>query len=261
MRYKILPTSAAVLLLGTALAIAQGGPQHQRQGGAMDHSTAGQSERSGAAQEHGQSPGQPTRHSQSQDNRGRAQTTGQGQGREQEHDRTQGQGQGQNKEQERNPNKGQRSQNRDQDHPRTQGQREQHREQNQTKGQGERSQSREQERSGNHQGQRQQPNEQHEGNRTTGQGARGAGSVTLSSEQRTRIRQTVIEGGKAPRVSSVNFSINVGTVVPRRVHLVTVPQVIVDVHPEWRGFMYFVYNDEVIIVDRRTHKIVAVIEV
>jgi hypothetical protein len=42
--------------------------------------------------------------------------------------------------------------------------------------------------------------------------------------------------------------------------VVEVPDVIVEVHPEWRGFMYFVYNDEIIIVDRG-HKIVAVIEV
>jgi hypothetical protein len=41
---------------------------------------------------------------------------------------------------------------------------------------------------------------------------------------------------------------------------VTVPDVIVEVHPEWRGFMYFVYNDEIIIVDRN-HHIVAILEV
>ena len=60
-------------------------------------------------------------------------------------------------------------------------------------------------------------------------------------------------------MTNVNFSIKVGTAVPSR-HVVTVPDVIVEVHPEWRGFLYFVYNDEIIIVDKN-HHIVAVIEV
>jgi hypothetical protein len=61
-------------------------------------------------------------------------------------------------------------------------------------------------------------------------------------------------------VSNVNFSVRVGTAVPTSVRVVEVPDVIVEVHPEWRGFMYFVYNDEIIIVDKG-HKIVAVITV
>jgi hypothetical protein len=33
-----------------------------------------------------------------------------------------------------------------------------------------------------------------------------------------------------------------------------------DIHPQWRGFWYFVVGDEIIIVDRN-HKIVAVLAV
>ena len=57
----------------------------------------------------------------------------------------------------------------------------------------------------------------------------------------------------------MNFNIGVGTVVPRSVHLVTVPSTIVEIHPAWRGFMYFVVNDEIIIVEPETLKIIAVI--
>jgi len=89
----------------------------------------------------------------------------------------------------------------------------------------------------------------------------GGGSVTLTTEQRTSIRTSVLEGGKAPRVGKINFSLNVGTVLPRSVKVVEVPEVIVQVHPAWRGFLYFVYEDEIVIVDRRSHKIVAVIDV
>ena len=65
----------------------------------------------------------------------------------------------------------------------------------------------------------------------------------------------------APRVSKVDFSLNVGTVVPRTVHIVEVPEVIVTVHPEWRGYRYFIVNDEIVVVEPDTLKIVAVIAV
>jgi hypothetical protein len=84
--------------------------------------------------------------------------------------------------------------------------------------------------------------------------------VNLTTEQRTKIRQTVLAGGNVPRASNVNFSINVGTVVPTSVRVVEVPSVIVDIHPQWRGFWYFVVGDEIIIVDRN-HKIVAILAV
>jgi hypothetical protein len=85
--------------------------------------------------------------------------------------------------------------------------------------------------------------------------------VSLTVEQRTRIRETVLRGGSAPRVTNINFSINVGTVVPRTIRVVAVPEVIVDIHPAWRGFLYFVYEDEIVIVDPNTYRIVAVLEV
>jgi hypothetical protein len=96
-------------------------------------------------------------------------------------------------------------------------------------------------------------------NQKAGQGQTGKGSASLNTEQRTKIRDTVLRGGSVNRVSNVNFKINVGTVVPRSVHLVTVPATIVEVHPAWRGFLYFVVNDEIIIVEPGTLRIVAVI--
>jgi hypothetical protein len=44
------------------------------------------------------------------------------------------------------------------------------------------------------------------------------------------------------------------------VRVVAVPQLILDVQPEWRGHMYFIVGDQIIIVDRN-HRIVAVIDV
>ena len=63
-----------------------------------------------------------------------------------------------------------------------------------------------------------------------------------------------------PRVNNVNFAVRVGTTVPTSVRVVEVPPTLIEIHPQWRGHMYFVVGDEIIIVDRN-HRIVAVIEV
>jgi hypothetical protein len=95
----------------------------------------------------------------------------------------------------------------------------------------------------------------------TAQGqAKSGGSVALTTEQKTKIRSTVLTKN-APRVTNVNFSLNVGTVVPRTVRLVTVPPTLVEIHPAWRGFLYFVHEDEIVIVEPGTLKIVTIIEV
>jgi hypothetical protein len=62
-------------------------------------------------------------------------------------------------------------------------------------------------------------------------------------------------------VNTVNFDVRVGTVVPRSVHFATLPPVLVEISPEWRGYRYFVYHEEIVIVDPHTLRIVAVLEV
>jgi len=86
--------------------------------------------------------------------------------------------------------------------------------------------------------------------------------VTLNEEQRTRIRDTVINAHGAPRVGSVNFGVTVGTVIPRGgVEIVPVPETLVLIEPRWRGFSYFIYESELVIVDPRDMTIVAVVPV
>ena len=87
-----------------------------------------------------------------------------------------------------------------------------------------------------------------------------ANSASLTSEQRTKIRTTVLTAN-APRVTNVNFSVNVGTVVPRTVRLVAVPAPLIEIHPAWRGYMYFVHDDRIVIVEPGTLRIVTIIEV
>jgi len=98
---------------------------------------------------------------------------------------------------------------------------------------------------------------------TTSGSANASGSVNLTSEQKTKIRTTVIEGRNAPKISrsSINFNLSVGTVVPRdRVHFVAVTPELISIHPAWRGDYYFVVDEQLIIVDS-AGRIIAVIDV
>jgi len=82
--------------------------------------------------------------------------------------------------------------------------------------------------------------------------------VTLTAEQRTRIQQTVLARSDVPRVNRVNFALRVGTIVPTSVRVVEVPDTLIEIYPEWRGDLYFVAEDDIIIVDH-SHRIVATI--
>jgi hypothetical protein len=84
--------------------------------------------------------------------------------------------------------------------------------------------------------------------------------VTLTAEQRTRLRQTVLAGSNVPRVNDVTFALRVGTAVPSTVRVVEVHDTLISIHPEWRGHYYFVVSDDIVIVDRE-HRIVAMVPV
>ena len=89
--------------------------------------------------------------------------------------------------------------------------------------------------------------------------AGGGAQAQISTEQRTQIRQTVMRVGDAPRVSSVNFSLSVGTVVPRTVKYVLLPPRVVEIYPAWRGYHFFIVGDQIVIVESGSLRIVAVI--
>ena len=98
------------------------------------------------------------------------------------------------------------------------------------------------------------------GNERLGQ-SRGSSrtSLQLSQDQRTRI-QAVIGKEHAPRFSgSEHFDITVGARVPRDVHVAVLPEDIVSIVPEYRGFDYILVGDNILIVDPVTLEIVAVI--
>ncbi len=89
-------------------------------------------------------------------------------------------------------------------------------------------------------------------------GSASSSATQLTTEQRTEVREKVL--ANAPRDNNVTFSVNIGTVVPRTVHVATVPETLIRIHPEWRGHRFFVVRDEIIIVDN-DFRIIAVLPV
>jgi hypothetical protein len=84
-------------------------------------------------------------------------------------------------------------------------------------------------------------------------------SVQLSQDQRTRIQAAIGKGHAAHFSGSEHFDITVGAKVPRDVHVAALPEDIVTIVPEYRGFDYIVVGDNILIVDPVTLEIVAII--
>jgi hypothetical protein len=83
-------------------------------------------------------------------------------------------------------------------------------------------------------------------------------AVPMSSEQNIKFRETM-KGEKAERLTSVRFSISIGEEVPRSVRYHRLPARIVEYAPQYRDFDYVLVGDDILILDPRTHRIVAVI--
>lgn len=92
---------------------------------------------------------------------------------------------------------------------------------------------------------------------TTGQ---AGASAKFSTEQRTKITSVIREQHVQP-ATNINFSISPGVRVPRTVSFHPLPQEVVTIYPEWRGYEFFLVNDKIVVVNPRTLEIVDVIDV
>jgi hypothetical protein len=84
-------------------------------------------------------------------------------------------------------------------------------------------------------------------------------AAKLSTEQRTQIT-TVIRDQRVQPLNNVNFSISVGTRVPRDVRFHPLPREVVTIYPEWRGYEFVLVNNQIVVVDPQTFEIVAILE-
>jgi Protein of unknown function (DUF1236) len=92
--------------------------------------------------------------------------------------------------------------------------------------------------------------------KTVGQAGAGA---KLSTEQRTKIT-TVIKQQRVAPVTNVNFSVSVGTRVPRDVSFHPLPAEIVTIYPDWRGYEFILVRDQIVVIDPSSLEIVAVLD-
>ncbi|MGY3037697.1 hypothetical protein ACVIIV_006867 [Bradyrhizobium sp. USDA 4354] len=82
--------------------------------------------------------------------------------------------------------------------------------------------------------------------------------VNLNKQQETRISTSISRLNVRP-LTNVNFSLNVGTVVPRDVHLSTLPPDVVEIVPQYRGYSFALVKDRIVVVDPATYKVVTVL--
>jgi hypothetical protein len=82
-------------------------------------------------------------------------------------------------------------------------------------------------------------------------------SVNINDQQRTRISTSISHLNVQP-LNNVNFSLSVGTVVPRDVRLQPLPAEVVEIVPQYRGYNFVLVKDEIVIVEPSSYNIVAV---
>ena len=82
------------------------------------------------------------------------------------------------------------------------------------------------------------------------------GSITIAPEKRTVIKQRFTG---AP-VTTVKEKVTVGATVPADVELMAVPDTVVTEIPTVKSYRYFRYNDDVVLVDPSSRRVVQIID-
>jgi hypothetical protein len=80
----------------------------------------------------------------------------------------------------------------------------------------------------------------------------------FSTQESNAIRSAIMEQRAAP-FANTHFRLSLGNIAPRNVALQRLPPDILQAHPSWRGYMYFVAGDQIAIVEPGTLRIVSVL--
>jgi len=88
----------------------------------------------------------------------------------------------------------------------------------------------------------------------------GSGGVTITDQQKTEIHTAITQLNVQP--VTVDFDVSVGVAVPTTVVLTPLPEQVVTILPQYKGFLFFLLPDgRIVIVDPNSHKIVVIIVV
>jgi hypothetical protein len=79
----------------------------------------------------------------------------------------------------------------------------------------------------------------------------------ISTEKQVRISQTLTRERLAPPERNLNISIRIGETVPPNVRFHRLPPEIVSIEPEYRDYEYFTTDDDIVVVEPRTKRIVS----
>jgi hypothetical protein len=79
----------------------------------------------------------------------------------------------------------------------------------------------------------------------------------ISTEKQVRISQTLTSERLAPPERNLNIAIRIGEPVPPRVRFHRLPPEIVSIEPEYRDYEYFSTDDDIVIVEPRSKRIVS----
>jgi hypothetical protein len=79
----------------------------------------------------------------------------------------------------------------------------------------------------------------------------------ISTEKQVRISQTLTRERLAPPERNLNIAIRIGEPVPPRVRFHRLPPEIVSIEPEYRDYEYFSTDDDIVIVEPRSKRIVS----
>lgn len=94
-------------------------------------------------------------------------------------------------------------------------------------------------------------------NQTTQTNTQVNQQTQVMSEKQVRISETVSRARLAQPERNLNISIRVGETIPSRVRLHRLPPEIISIEPQYRDYEYFATDDDVVIVEPRTHRIVS----
>lgn len=94
-------------------------------------------------------------------------------------------------------------------------------------------------------------------NQTTQTNTQVKQQAQVTTEKQVRISETISRTRLAQPERNLNISIRIGETIPPRVRLHRLPPEIISIEPEYRDYEYFATDDELVIVEPRTHRIVS----